>query len=172
MYFCHNFSIPVVRGLKLSCRFCHFISDRRVSSDLGETQTRRFGHMMHEAAIGTDKRLYDFRTFGDVEVLMSCLWHMNTQAIHTSESRAVFCWGRIHNLQFVNNGPQFSKSLNLKANSMLNARWGSLSLPCHSFTFTLSPTRHRQMLENTKYISIQDSCCPICSCLFPGSGKL
>ena len=64
------FSIPIVKGSELSCRFCHFISDRRVSSDLEGTQPLRFGHMMHVAAIGTAKRLNnDVRTFGDVDVL-------------------------------------------------------------------------------------------------------
>ena len=52
------FSVSIVRGSELSWRFCHFISDRRVSSlDLEGTQPLRFGHMMHEAAIGTAKRL-------------------------------------------------------------------------------------------------------------------
>ena len=64
------FSVSIVRGSELSWRFCHFISDRRVSSYLEETQPLRFGHMMHEAAIGTAKSLNnDDRTFGDMDVL-------------------------------------------------------------------------------------------------------
>ena len=59
-----------MRGFELSWRFCHFISDRRASSDLEGSQPLRFGHMMHEAAIDTAKRLNnDDRTFGDMDML-------------------------------------------------------------------------------------------------------